>query len=59
MEKLDPRQTAGQLLVTLIEHQPNLFGYAQGPDRHSAQAAAQFCATFIDTYAEYLRAQSR
>jgi len=54
------RAVAFDILKRLIEHQPNLIN--MGPnraDRSTGQDAAQFCASFVNTFAaELIKQQS-
>ncbi|MDY7507223.1 hypothetical protein KOL96_13780 [Ralstonia wenshanensis] len=54
MELKDARDDAKKLLMTLIEQQPAMFGSTHTPNGRSGETAAQFCSTFIETYAAYL-----
>jgi hypothetical protein len=45
---------ATALLKHLIEHQPTLLRAASTPHSDDGKNVAEFCATFIDTYADHL-----
>lgn len=54
MELREARHIAGQLLVKVIEHQPDVFRTTQPVSGAAGEAAAHFCDRFIETYAAAL-----
>jgi len=54
MDKNEARADAQQLLFLLIQNQPNLLIDKGSVNQHNGAQMANFCADFVDTYAERL-----
>jgi len=54
MELKDARDEAERMLMKLIEQQPTMFGSPNTPNARAGETTAQFCSSFIETYAAYL-----
>lgn len=54
MDKNEARSDAQQMLVILLQSQPNLLIDKGSVNHHHGEKIASFCADFIDAYAERL-----
>lgn len=58
MDKATAITTASSRLETLLKSQPNLMSYNLA-GAHKGKDAAEFCITFIETYANWLEQQQQ